>query len=382
MISYKFPRFAARAQVSTTNDRGGTLRQWALVAAVPCAALLFAKHAPAATIVACIGEQTTSTKEAGGLAVLWPAKLQGLLGGAYVVTDDVVVNNVGSNGNTVTKGDCVTAASLAGPPNIVVIGPFAEHDYAASITEPVWQASYQAVVNKYLALTPKPVVYVMTPPPATFLYQSKPDPPPNGAPSPIPEQLFAANVVKPAVLAVAAATPNVKVIDLFSDALLGNMTGQADGHFTAAQHTEVAQLAYNAIKGNANGAGGAGGTSSGGAGGASGGGAGGASSGGAGGGAGGATFAGTGGTVSAGGLSGSAGSTASGGAPGSAGSSNASAGSTSTAGATSAGGNASTPAGSDSPGCTCSLTHSPPISRAGWVAVLAGALLLRRRRRG
>src|SRR5882724_6338459 len=203
----------------------------------------FSHAAAAATTVACIGEQTTLTTDGGIMASrLWPAVLGTLLGASYTVGNDVMINS-----NTVTSGNCVTATSKAGPPKLVVIGPFAEHDYAAGISEATWQADYQRVVNQYLALTPAPTVYVMTPPPMTFLYQSP------------AEQTFAANVVKPAVLAVAAATANVHVIDLFSDAKLA--TGAGDGHFTVAQHAEVAQLAYTAIKGTSGGSGGAGGAS-------------------------------------------------------------------------------------------------------------------------
>ena len=122
--------------------------------------------AAAATTVACIGEQTTLTTDGGIMAdQLWPSVLGTLLGASYTVGNDVT-----TNANTVKSGNCVTATSKAGPPNLVVIGPFAEHDYAAGISEATWQADYQKVVNEYLALTPAPTVYVMTPPPMSFVY--------------------------------------------------------------------------------------------------------------------------------------------------------------------------------------------------------------------
>src|SRR5208282_6831325 len=103
--------------------------QLAILAAVPVASVLVTGSASAAAkIVACIGEQTTSTTDTGPITNCWPTLLGTMLGAGYDVGNDVV-----TNGNTVTSGNCVTAASLAGPPAIVVIGPFAEHDYAAGI---------------------------------------------------------------------------------------------------------------------------------------------------------------------------------------------------------------------------------------------------------
>lgn len=211
----------------------------ALVAALPVAGLLVTKNAAAVTTIACIGEQTTSSTDDGPVTNCWPGQLATLLGASYNVGNDVVVNNVGSNGNTVTAGNCVTAASKAGPPNIVIIGPFAEHDYAAGITEATWQADYLKVVEEYLALTPPPTIYVMTPPPAAFVYQSA------------AEQTFATTVVQPAVVAVAAAK-NLKVIDLFSDTALGGAADMGgDGHFSTAGALEVAKLAEAVITGGA-----------------------------------------------------------------------------------------------------------------------------------
>jgi hypothetical protein len=214
---------------------------------------LVAKGAFAAnTTVACIGEQTTFSGDgpydlngAPNLALLWPGVLQTLLGTTYTVTNDVT-----NNGNTISSGNCVTAMSKAGPPDIVIIGPFAEHDYTAALTETAWQADYQKVVNEYLALTPAPTVYVMTPPPKTFVYQ-------NGA----AEENFATDIVLPAVKAVQMATAGVKLIDLSTDTLLA--TSDGDGHFTVPESAEVAKVAYGVITGNAGG--GSSGASSGGA---------------------------------------------------------------------------------------------------------------------
>jgi hypothetical protein len=212
-----------------TSRRG----QLALLAGLSIAATPMAKAA-APKIVNCIGEQTTITTEGSTSAQNWPAVLGGLLGAGYTVHND------GVNAGTVVAGTAKSASSLMGPPDIVVIGPFTEHDYAAGITEATWQADYKKLVDAYLALTPAPTVYVMTPPPAAFVYQSA------------AEQTFATDVVKPAVLAVAAGgnTPatTLKVIDLFSDAALVTAADVAgDGHFSAAGMAEVAQLAYKCV---------------------------------------------------------------------------------------------------------------------------------------
>src|SRR5882724_4053258 len=205
----------------------GRFTRVALLVSAAAAPLLFANTGRAATIVACIGEQTTKTTDGGVSAdKLWPAQLGMLLGNTYQVDNDVV-----TNANTVMSGTCVTAASKNPVPGIVVIGPFTQLDYAAGITEPQWQTAYAAVVKQYLDLAPSPDVYVMTPPPATFVYQSA------------AEQTFATDVVKPAVLAVAAANPTKgHVVDLFSDATL--VPGAGDGHFTIPQYVKVATLAY------------------------------------------------------------------------------------------------------------------------------------------
>ncbi|HVU51685.1 MAG TPA: hypothetical protein VHL80_13410, partial [Polyangia bacterium] len=198
--------------------------------------LALASAARAATVVNCIGEQTTITTEGSTSAQNWPSVLGGLLGAAYTV------NNDGVNAGTVIKGTAKSASSLTGMPGIIVIGPFAEHDYGAqaNITQDQWTTAYKALVDAYLALAPQPQVYVMTPPPAAFVYQSA------------AEQTFATTIVKTAVLSVAggnnSANKQLKVIDLFSDATLVAAADVAgDGHFSATGMAEVANLAYKCI---------------------------------------------------------------------------------------------------------------------------------------
>jgi len=197
-----------------------------------------ARSANAATIVACIGDQLTMSADTpynidGGANDLWPGVLQALLGDTYKVGNDVV-----TNGNTVAPAEnCVTTSSKTGPPSIVVIAPFVEHEPTGTAL-PAWQADYQTVVNDYLALTPAPTVYVMTPPPGTFTYQSA------------AENTFAVSVVEPAVLAVQQGTAGVKLIDLFHDSALA-AAGGGDGHFSLAESADVAELAFEAITGKA-----------------------------------------------------------------------------------------------------------------------------------
>jgi len=370
--------------------RFGSRTGLAIVAVVSVGSVLVASSARAATVVNCIGEQTTTTAEGSTAAQNWPPVLGGLLGAAYTVHND------GVNAGKVTDGSAVSATSLTGMPGIVIIGPFAEHDYAAGITEATWQADYKKVVDMYLALTPKPMVYVMTPPPAAFVYQSA------------AEQTFATDVVKPAVLAVAA-SENLKVIDLFSDATLVTAADVAgDGHFSAAGMAEVAQLAYKCVAmgmcagtpatgtgGTGGGAGGNGGA--GGAGGSTGAaGAGGSTTGTAGatgttgtGGTGGSTATGTAGSTGTTGAGGTVGTTGTGGDTGTTGTAGTTS-TTGTAGMTSTGGTTGTTGTAGSSGGTrssggggCAIGGH---SKAGALASLLVALSLaapawRRRRR-
>jgi hypothetical protein len=220
------------------QDVGNTRVRAALLAgALVGVWMLQATSAAAAPkVINCIGEQTTITAEGSTMAQNWPPVLGDLLGAA-----NYTVNNDGVNTGKVIDGSAKSATSLTGSPSIVIIGPFAEHDYAATITPDQWKTAYGNLVAAYLALASMPTVYVMTPPPATFVYQST------------AEQTFATDIVKPAVEAAATATPaRVHVIDLSADAFLGTAAAQAtppDGHFNVAGMAEVAKLAYEAITG-------------------------------------------------------------------------------------------------------------------------------------
>jgi hypothetical protein len=324
----------------------------------------FARTAAAAPRIVCIGEQTTMTTE---MSPTWPAQMQIDLGAAYSVTDD------GDGGGTVLDGSKGGTHTFTTPtnapfkdsimaPDIVVIGPWAEHDEIAvqAGADPTkFQADYDALVMAYLGLPKKPCVIVTTPVVNTSYQQN-----------PATDQLVM-NTIEPAVLAVAKAR-SLPVVDLYT-----TFMGQAawlggDGHFSTAGAAEVAKLVEAALPscsaGNGAGSGGAGG------GGAAGAAAGGASSA-AGNGSGGSAGAATG---TAGASAAAAGATSSTG-----GASTASAGASSTTSA-GTGGASDTPTesapASESSGCAVSA-RSATRSRASWLVLFAGALLLLRRRR-
>jgi MYXO-CTERM domain-containing protein len=227
------------------NFRKSPKGKLAVLVAAAGVSLCAVKTASAAdTVINCIGEQTTITGE--GLTSpnqQWPEVLEAMLGTGYTV------NNDGVNTGKVIDGTAKSASSLMGNPNIVIIGPFTEHDYAANITETAWQTAYQNLVEAYTGLASAPKVYVMTPPPAAFVYQSD------------AEQTFAVSVVKTAVLAVAQAK-GLTVIDLFDDASLGmasaQPTGNPDGHFSPSGMAEVAKDAYMVLMGTGGSTGGSG----------------------------------------------------------------------------------------------------------------------------
>ena len=238
--------------------------------------LTLALPAQAAPIkVACLGEQTTKSGEAQ--YAMWPTLLQTALGTNYTVVNDAgdtagsILTGYDTNGvgadpvmamtNTAYE-DSLTA-------NIVVIGPFGEHDervvkkFAAMGTEAIFEADYDALVMSYLNLASKPAVYVTTPIQVPTFDAAT--------------QAFVTSVVLPAVQAVATKR-SVKLVDLYTT-VTGDqyfMGGVGDGQTNEAGEVKVEQLVYGAIEaaaaGGAGGAGGSGGTAggTGGAGGAGG----------------------------------------------------------------------------------------------------------------
>jgi hypothetical protein len=237
-----------------------------------------ARSAGAAPLkVACIGEQTTVSCEVA-LSKEWPAQLQTILGANY----DVVNDGGDTQGTVLTQASyCkgVGADPFANPanactatpggascpsgcykdsitsPDVVVIGPWGEHDYrvvtACQGTNPAvaslatFEAAYDALVEGYLALTPKPLVILTTP----LLIPS----------FDTGTQGFVTTVIEPAVKA-AAAKYNLPYADLYATFMPTSatgkyFTGQGDGQVNAAGETEIATLVATLIQGQDAGAG-------------------------------------------------------------------------------------------------------------------------------
>ncbi len=325
--------------------------------------------------IVCIGEQTTQTAE---MSPTWPTKMQTDLGAAFVVTNDGDGNATvlaGSKaGHTYSTPSNAPYKDSINAPDIVVIGPWAEHDeiaVKAGADATHFQTDYDALVTSYLSLPKKPCVIVTTPV-VISTYQQNPA-----------TDLLVTNTIEPAVLAVAQAH-SLKIVDLYTAFMNQAAWLGPDGHFTAAGAAQVASMVETALSScsstGTGGAGGAGGSSgaagSSGAPSAAGSGGAGAGSAGLGGSSGAETAASAG--AGAGGASVAAGGTSSAGASGSAVSIAGAAGTVSVAGG--AGAAASAPASSDSSGCAF-VNHAAPRSAAGLLALLGGALLLRRRQR-
>ncbi len=237
------------------------LRSCLAAAALSSLSLTLVGPARAATTkVACLGEQTTKSNEAPG--PMWPALLQTALGANY----DVVNEGGDTSGSILTGYD--TAGVGADPvmsasntayqdsltANIVVIGPFGEHDervvskFPALGTEMIFEQDYDALVMSYLNLASKPTVYITTPIQVPTFDAAT--------------QALVSNVVLPAVKAVALKHSEVKLVDLYT-AFLGHeeyFMGMSDGQTNAAGEVELEQLVYAAMQTPSSGAGGAGGT--------------------------------------------------------------------------------------------------------------------------
>jgi hypothetical protein len=193
----------------------------------------------APTVVKCIGEQTTKTTE---MSPNWPAQMQTDLGATYTITNDgdgggtVVAGSKGGTHTFRTATNMPYKDSLMSP-DIVVIGPWAEHDeiaVEAGADASHFQADYDALVMDYLSLAKKPCVIVTT---SVVIptYQRNPA-----------TDMLVTNTIEPAVLAVAKAH-NLPVVDLYTPFM-----GQAawlgvDGHFTAAGAVQAAKLVEAAL---------------------------------------------------------------------------------------------------------------------------------------
>jgi MYXO-CTERM domain-containing protein len=344
-----------------------------------------ARSAEAAPLsVKCIGEQTTKTAE---MTPNWPdpaaaGALGALLGAGYTVTNDgdgaatVLVGSKNGRHPFATVGNAPYTDSINSP-NIVVIGPWAEHDELAIENDGVmasnFQRDYDALVMDYLNL-PKPPCVILTTSIIIPTYQGLNQA--SGVNS--ATNMLVTNTIEPAVMAVGTAH-NLKIVDLYTPFMGQTAWLGPDGHVTAAGALKIAALVAPAVQGCAN-AGGDGGVTtpdagggSGGAAGAGGGGAGGAAGGGMAGTGGGATAGsgGAGGTQTMGGTGGAAGSTSTG---------------TGGSGGAAVGGSAgdtpvdATPSSDSTSGCACSLSSKDEAGGRLTLLLLAAGLALSRRR--
>jgi MYXO-CTERM domain-containing protein len=397
----------------------------ALLPVLALSSVFAAGRASAAIIVVTPGEQNTASNEfqcsltqnpcPNGRWRYYPELLQTALGTGYTV------KNAGDGGAIL---GCDTAsATLAGnasfcksnqfnttsnpPPDIVVIGPFGEHDQRILAGNAMintfymvsaFQAAYEGLIAKYTALKATVKIYMMTPIDvpfnATALGGGK-------------------DIVKDVMNMAArnaAMAHNIPIIDTYT-AITAAAYPVTDGQVNAAGQMKMAMMIEDALMaggtGGAGGAGGAGGGAGGAAGGAGGGagGAGGAT--GAGGGSGGTGMgvgsagtmggAGTAGTAGASGSTGSSGTAGSTGSSGTAGSTgeSGSTGSSGTAGSTGSPGTAgtgTTGTGTGTGGTSgvhhassggCTVAAAPAGGALGLAAlgVIVAAALGRRRRR-
>jgi MYXO-CTERM domain-containing protein len=201
--------------------------------------LMFARRADAATSVKCIGEQTTQTTE---MTPTWPVQMQMDLGNAYTVTDDgdgngtVLAGNKGGTHTFATATNAPYKDSIMSP-DIVVIGPWAEHDEIAvkgGADATHFQMDYDALVMDYLNLPKKPCVIVTTPV-VISTYQQNPA-----------TDMLVTDTIEPAVLAVAKAH-QLPVVDLYTAFMNQAAWLGADGHFSAAGAKQVAKMVEAAL---------------------------------------------------------------------------------------------------------------------------------------
>jgi MYXO-CTERM domain-containing protein len=383
-------------------------------------ASLFAVSAASTATAASIrvvtpGEQNTQSGENGcaatpckaGTWLHYPELLAASLGAGYSV-----VNN--GDGGAVLGCDAATVTAAGGNsicapggnytksinplPDIVIIGPFGEHDQrivvgdTALYDEPTFEAAYDGLVTNYLNLSSHPKVYMMTPIDITPTW--------NGAATTLGAgKDIVMDIMLPAALAVAT-KHNLVVIDTYTAMSPGGTIDAAydpaDGQVNSAGQQKMAEMILAALQSDA-GAGAGSGSSSGNASGSASGATSGAMSGTTSGASTGSTSgsAGTGtGTSGVSATSGSAtaGTTATSGTSGTAsGSVVAMSGVTASGSTASAGGTGSTTSGSSSSG-TASETAPPPKSSscalssgrgssAAWLGLLALGLVAVRRRR-
>jgi hypothetical protein len=230
-------------------------RSLALFASVAAAILGLARTAAAATNVVCIGEQTTSTAE---VASTWPKELGTLLGATYTVRNDGDGSATLLQGYTPgarypfnTPGKAAYTDSIGMPAaDIVIIGPWAEHDSlqatAAEATVANYTMYYETLIGVYQALASKPTVYI-TNSIENSTFQA-------GAVNP---DTLVSTILNPAATA-AAVNKGVTLIDLHTPFLAAaggandpaNTLLSGDGHLSVTGAQKAAMIIYDVIKGN------------------------------------------------------------------------------------------------------------------------------------
>ncbi len=253
------------------------------IAAASLFAVSVAGTATAAGIrVVTPGEQNTQSGENGCAAapcmanhwLHYPEILMGSLGAGYAV-----VNN--GDGGAVLGCDAATATaagvnsicatggnyskSINPLPDIVIIGPFGEHDQrivAGDMTlydEPTFEAAYDGLVTNYLNLSSHPKVYMMTPIDITPTW--------NGAAATLGAgKDIVKDIMLPAAMAVAM-KHGLVVIDTYTamspDGTLDATYAPADGQVNSAGQQKMAAMILAAIQSDAGAPGAGSGSSSG-----------------------------------------------------------------------------------------------------------------------
>jgi MYXO-CTERM domain-containing protein len=232
-------------------------------------------------IVVTPGEQNTKSGEngcgtapcaPGGCAAVtcgggnwhhYPEILSIMLGSGYVV------NNTG-DGGAILGCDAASVAIAGGnsfcksgqytnftnpAPDIVIIGPFGEHDqrvlagnamFTTFYTEAAFEAAYDGLIKKYIALKATVKIYMMTPIDVMFNAGALP---------------AGKNIVKDVMLAAskaAAMKNNVPIIDTYTAITMADYA--VDGQVNAAAQMKMAQMILDAMKNGGGADGGAAGT--------------------------------------------------------------------------------------------------------------------------
>ena len=247
-----------------------------LVAALPLVVTLGVGRANAATVVVTPGEQNTASGEfqcapagagcpGGGKWPYYPELLQQALGNTYTV------KNTGDGGAILGCDDASKAfaggnsfcasgkytTSINPPPDIVIIGPFGEHDqrilagatnanFTMFYTVAAFQAAYEGMIAKYTALKPTVKFVMMLPIDVPFNSGALP---------------AGKNIVKDVMLTAAknaAMAHNIPIADTYT-AITAAMYPVLDGQTSAAGQMKMAQLVEAALMGGG-GTGGTGGT--------------------------------------------------------------------------------------------------------------------------